>query len=365
MIKNFNCCVELRRGNKLVKLILKVSVVLTSILILFSFRHLTGNKQSKGNVNRSFRKLVNVVKETRWWTEQHNQTTAKEGGVKNEIEKSVDYFRCVGCFKHEFDFLLNTEVICKESGGRQSVNLLLLIFTAHENTAARNALRRTWLNYTRNNTSNVRYVFLLGSVGNDALAKTVDEENKLYNDIVKEDFRDSYKNLTYKTVMGFKWALKYCSSAKAVVKTDDDMFINIPNLLRTVEQHTNELNNTILGSCSEGQLPIRDKNSKWQASELSYPGLRYPAFCSGTCYVTSLQMVRKLYKMSADVPFFHLEDVYVGLCLHKLQGRVKPIPGFHTYPQKLDPCIFKGDTLITSHSAAPGSLMDVWNKECK
>ena len=45
-------------------------------------------------------------------------------------------------------------------------------------------------------------------------------------------FQDIYYNLTLKTVMGLKWSSIYCSQAKYVMKTDDDIFVNVPLLHR-------------------------------------------------------------------------------------------------------------------------------------
>ena len=43
-------------------------------------------------------------------------------------------------------------------------------------------------------------------------------------------FQDTYRNLTLKTVMGLKWSAIFCPQAKFVMKTDDDIFVNLPFL---------------------------------------------------------------------------------------------------------------------------------------
>ncbi len=43
--------------------------------------------------------------------------------------------------------------------------------------------------------------------------------------------QDTYHNLTLKTVMGLKWASIFCPQAKFVLKTDDDIYVNLPLLL--------------------------------------------------------------------------------------------------------------------------------------
>ena len=37
-------------------------------------------------------------------------------------------------------------------------------------------------------------------------------------------------NLTIKSVMGLKWSAIFCPQARHVLKTDDDIFVNVPLL---------------------------------------------------------------------------------------------------------------------------------------
>ena len=62
-------------------------------------------------------------------------------------------------------------------------------------------------------------------------------ESIKYKDIIMENFIDSYGNLTLKTMMGLKWASRYCGRAKFVYKVDDDMFVNVQNLLKYLQQY--------------------------------------------------------------------------------------------------------------------------------
>lgn len=62
------------------------------------------------------------------------------------------------------------------------------------------------------------------------------EESRTHGDILQEDFVDSYMNLTIKSVMGLKWASTHCPQARFLMKTDDDMFINVPSLLTYLQE---------------------------------------------------------------------------------------------------------------------------------
>ncbi|XP_052805356.1 beta-1,3-galactosyltransferase 1-like [Mya arenaria] len=288
------------------------------------------------------------------------------GNAVNSTENSRKS-SCDNCFKHNFNYVIQNKHICDDTGDKQAVELLILILTSHKNGNARNALRTTWLSVTKNNTANIRHAFLLGEVHEPMIKERVNKENERYRDIIKEDFIDVYQNLTYKTIMGFKWASTMCPNAQFVMKIDDDMWLNVPNIMNFLSNSSMKtlLQNTVTGMCSSKAQPIRSKNSKWYASLISYPEKFYPGFCSGTGYLTSMNVAKELYRISPNVPFFHLEDIYISLCIKKLGFKLKRSPGFNANRPKLDPCLYKGSTLITAHQLSPTMLKLIWNKPCR
>ncbi|XP_052764960.1 beta-1,3-galactosyltransferase 1-like isoform X2 [Mya arenaria] len=240
---------------------------------------------------------------------------------------------CENCFPHNFNYIINNADICQEVN-KNIPKMLILIFTEHENYFKRKAIRKTWLTFSEDNTSNVRYVFLLGLTSDTHLADAVLKENELYRDIIKEDFTDSYRNLTLKTIMGLKWVTHNCPNVQYVMKTDDDVYVNIPAIMRMLKKNNNlKKNNSIIGSCFVNVSPIRDKQSKWYASENAYPGELYPRFCSGTGYIMSSKVASHLFEISPNIPFFHLEDVFIGLCMDALGYKSIPTRGFYSYWQ--------------------------------
>lgn len=265
---------------------------------------------------------------------------------------------CDGCFNVNFLFLINNENICISNN--KSIDILLLITSAPQNILARNTIRETWLTHTHHNKGQVRYVFLLGKSQANV---EIYQENERTKDIILADFQDAYSNLTLKTLMGFQWTLQYCRTAKFVMKTDDDMYVNIPGLITRIKDHNDSLQTAVGGSCAVAAAPIRDKHSKWYASYTSYPQNSYPGFCSGTGYVTSMNVVSKVFEISKNIPFFHLEDVYVSLCVRKLGYRLHPLKGFLDRPQ-LDPCLYKNNNLVTAHQVPITWMQQIWNKPC-
>ena len=270
---------------------------------------------------------------------------------------------CNCCFQHNYKYLINNENICKLNVSQEKIDLFIIIFTNHTNFITRQVIRETWLTIAKNNTANVRYAFLLGRVNNVKLEESIAMENNKTGDIIMEDFTDTYQNLTLKTMMGFKWVVNFCKTARFVMKTDDDMFINVPNLLNYLRTYGEESKNQLMGSCSTDG-PIRNQTSKWYTSIEEYEEKRYPPHCSGTGYFTSFSIIEQIYKISQYVPFFWLEDIYVSLCFIWTNGTVKHISGFYRSKQKLDPCLFKGNSSYTSHKVTPTMLRMIWATNC-
>ncbi|XP_060597338.1 beta-1,3-galactosyltransferase 1-like isoform X2 [Ruditapes philippinarum] len=285
---------------------------------------------------------------------------------KTALRKTTQLKRqpiCTSCFQHNFNYVIQNKNICQLYSSNQTIELLVLIMTTHKNNRARAALRSTWLSVTKHNKGNVRYAFLLGEITDNWQKEAVLEENNIHHDIIKEDFIDTYMNLTYKTLMGFKWATDFCQTAVYVMKTDDDMFVNIPNLLKMLTNTNKEkLQTSVMGACFLRAKPIRSNESKWFASYESYPDEFYPMFCSGTGYVTSMHVINEIYLISPNIPFFHLEDIYVSFCVRALGLEVQSMPGFKVDPVGINTCVYKGGHLITAHGITPDMLQNIWNR---
>ena len=118
---------------------------------------------------------------------------------------------------------------------------------------------------------NTQVIFLLGHVGNDTipLQINVTKESETFGDILQEDFIDSYANLTLKTLMMLKWYNQSCSSnVPYILKTDDDVYINLKNLQKLVK--LNKIPNLLMGTLICGATPIRDPYNKWFSPEYMY-----------------------------------------------------------------------------------------------
>lgn len=263
-----------------------------------------------------------------------------------------------------FPYIINEPDKCTES--RPVPFLVLLITTEARQLDARNAIRQTWGSDNMASALGFIRLFLLGkNEGELGLLqqKMLETESQRYHDIIQQDFLDTYKNLTIKTMMGINWVAIHCPQASYVMKTDSDMFVNTEYLIhKLLRPEIQPRKNYFTGSYMAGYEPIRNKNSKWYMPPELYPGAKYPTFCSGTGYVFSGHLAREIYQASLTIPYLHLEDVYMGICLAKLQIKPTPSPSaslFNHWRVPYSSC--KYNQLITSHGFHPNELLKYWH----
>lgn len=259
-----------------------------------------------------------------------------------------------------------TAIIANEGlcgSGNSSSNppfLLVIICSSVENVEARNAIRQTWMSDPRHT---IRMAFLLGQTFNSSRQNDVLAESDLHNDIIQEGFFDSYLNLTLKSVMLLKWVSTYCPQVTFVLKTDDDMFVNVPALVQHLSQPAvRDRKDLIVGSLFCHAVPIKDHHSKWYSPQFMFNGKEYPDYVSGTGYVISGALIRTLFDNAMHVPLFHLEDVFItGMVAHR--SNVTP-ENFHLFSYLKQPlnntCVYRA--VFTSHGLKPFEIKSVWSR---
>ncbi|XP_049882671.1 uncharacterized protein LOC126378389 isoform X2 [Pectinophora gossypiella] len=182
-----------------------------------------------------------------------------------------------------------------------------------------------------------RVVFLLGLPVNKTLQSMIEEEVDTYGDIIQEGFIDSYNNLTLKSIMMLKWITNKCNDrVRYILKTDDDMYINVMNLLLTLRNRSAQYDKKVaegfkskeymlIGDLISGARPVSDLHSKWYTPRYMYDGRVYPHYLSGTAYAFSSPAAHALYQAALATHYFHLEDIYItGMCSLRTRPRVIP-----------------------------------------
>ncbi|XP_063421931.1 beta-1,3-galactosyltransferase 5-like [Mytilus trossulus] len=212
--------------------------------------------------------------------------------------------------RHQYRALLNNETKCKG----KDVLLLVFVHSSANKFLERQQIRSTYGSISDYENEHIEYIFVLGQTPKPEIQQKINEESEKYMDIVQGNFVDSYRNLTYKLVFSLFWVNNFCSNANFVVKVDDDVIINLPLLIQHLRQKTKDnLLTDVLECCMHiDTKPLRHSNTKWDTSLLEYPFPTYPPYCNGNPSIMSIDVIKKMYDTTKEVPFLWLEDVYGG-----------------------------------------------------
>ena len=102
--------------------------------------------------------------------------------------------------------------------------LLVTVISAPEHFKERRAIRAGW-GATARKMPRLSLVFVVGL--NDRYLNDLLEESDEHEDLVITNHMDTYQNLTLKTLAAFDWLRTFCPQAEYLLKTDDDMFIQV------------------------------------------------------------------------------------------------------------------------------------------
>ena len=217
------------------------------------------------------------------------------------------------------------------SRGERSPDVVILVSSAYGNNYKRFIIRRTWGKLLPFHGGAVKYLFLLGTTKGYENQTTVDEEQEQYGDILQGGFMDTYRNLTLKTLMGFRWFRHECPSVRWLVKTDDDVYISPGAILDFVRTEMAEEEHSIVGTCTQRRpKPQYPEYHRWYVSEAEYPDAIYPPYCCGCGYIITGNTARDAYDVMQWMPIFPLEDVFTGVALARLPYKVR----FHNEPSR-------------------------------
>lgn len=242
-------------------------------------------------------------------------------GIQLELLPKNDFSQLIDL--DNFEFLLNHQA-CREL--EQKPILVIIVHSAPNNFNKRMIIRETW------GTEDPRalLIFMIGAVDSSNLQDDIQRENKVHGDLVQGDFKDAYRNMTYKHVMALKWFVYNCPEARFLLKTDDDVFVNTPLLfdsLGTPNELYKSFNRGRLLFCNEvlRSKVKRSFRSKWRVSYSEYHDKYYPNHCPGFAILYSSDVVFQLYREAQKLPYFWIDDVHLtGNVATKLNISITP-----------------------------------------
>lgn len=189
--------------------------------------------------------------------------------------------------------------------------IIVSILSSPHNYKKRYSFRYNSINICNINTK-CRIIFFIGSSKFETI-NIINKELKLYNDIVKFSFQNSYLNLTLLSVMALKYCYKYFKTFKYYIKTDDDMLINFKLLFKLIKLIDNR-KSIVYGHLESKFKPNRNNNSKAYIPYIEYPYEYIPKYAYGGLQIITNTAINLLYNQTLYKQFYvWKEDVNLGI----------------------------------------------------
>uniref|UniRef100_A0A182QUS4 Hexosyltransferase n=1 Tax=Anopheles farauti TaxID=69004 RepID=A0A182QUS4_9DIPT len=247
--------------------------------------------------------------------------------------------------------------LCPHNG--TDVTLLILVTSAPTHREQRLAIRQSWGHY--GSRRDISIGFIVGQTDEARIEDQLAAESYMYSDLIRGNFIDSYRNLTLKTISLMEWTKLHCPNASFLLKTDDDMFINVPKLLQFMEAHGNQ-RRTIFGRLAKKWKPIRNKKSKYYVSPEQYYPPVFPPFTTGPAYLLTADIINEMYEKSLSQTYLKLEDVYTtGIVAQLLNIHRINVKEFLNRRIAFNQCNIK--KAISIHMVKNNEQLDLWKKQ--
>ncbi|KAI8783285.1 beta-1,3-galactosyltransferase 5 [Biomphalaria glabrata] len=203
-------------------------------------------------------------------------------------------------------------VMAKESScqNASSYDAILAVHSAPNNVAKRNMFRWLYTDYQKTSPYKIKVLFFIGLVKSPSLQSQLTNESLTFGDLVQGSFLDAYKNLTYKAMFSYKWIDKHCSGLKLLIRSDDDVFMDVHNLFSHWRGLDDVSSNTI--ACDIVQNDIVWRTGKWllKTSEIAEDTFLFP-HCRGYFALVTPDLVSRMGETMRLTPFFWIDDVFV------------------------------------------------------
>nr|ACO14609.1 Beta-1,3-galactosyltransferase 1 [Caligus clemensi] len=213
--------------------------------------------------------------------------------------------------------------------------ILIVCHSAPSNFVRRDTIRETW--GAKLDALPMSLVFLIGKTRDMEVQKKIDFESLMYKDILQEDFLDSYRTLSIKSVFMLKY-LNYLVDdlrfpVRFVLKLDDDSYLNPLALFKftsVASIHPMTIFGKALGPGSPVHRPGEIDEAKWTVPKYVYKEDIFPNAASGSGYLFDVEAGMCLYRKSLEVPLINLEDIFLtGLLRHKCGIHLRNNSKFH------------------------------------
>ncbi|KAF8788999.1 Beta-1 like protein [Argiope bruennichi] len=239
----------------------------------------------------------------------------------------------------------------------------ILVNSAPRHVHRRQVIRETWGHPAVTKTLGITVAFGIGR--DPTFQRPVDWEAETFGDVYQLPLNDEYKLLPQKILTLLQMASATCGPVSFLIKTDDDVFVNVyalKELLEDLKDKSQERNFWCL--VWEGMPVIRTNHSKWYLSQEKYGESIYPNYCSGSAYIINSVVLDAILglsnRTSPDVP---AEDVHItGVLARRAGVGHVQISNRYAFASTSEERIASGQTIFAHLGpGAEDKVEQIWN----
>ncbi|KAJ6801235.1 beta-1,3-galactosyltransferase GALT1-like [Iris pallida] len=241
----------------------------------------------------------------------------------------------------------------------KSLDLFIGVFSTANNFKRRMAVRRTWMQYDVVRSGTVAVRFFVGLHKNQLVNEELWNEARTYGDVQLMPFVDYYSLITWKTIAICIYGTNVVS-AKFVMKTDDDAFVRVDEVLSSLNR-VNVTRGLLYGRIEDNAQPHRNTGSKWYISPQEWADDIYPPWAHGPGYVVSQDIAKAVSTQHKKrrLKMFKLEDVAMGIWISDMKKK-----GLDVKYVKEDRVYIEGCEAgyMVAHYQDPRDMICLWDK---
>uniref|UniRef100_A0ACD5ZQR8 Uncharacterized protein n=1 Tax=Avena sativa TaxID=4498 RepID=A0ACD5ZQR8_AVESA len=259
----------------------------------------------------------------------------------------------------DFEHVTDLEMLKAPPVPDKSVDLFIGIFSTANNFKLRMAVRRTWMQYDAVRSGKVAVRFFVGLHKNEVVNEELWNEARTYGDIQLMPFVDYYSLILWKTIAICIYGTNVLS-AKYVMKTDDDAFVRVDEILSSLHR-VNVSHGLLYGRVNSESQPHRDPYSKWYITAEEWPEESYPPWAHGPGYIVSQDIAKEVYRKHkrGELKMFKLEDVAMGIWINGMKKEGLDVKYVSDGRILVEGC---EDGYVVAHYQDPRQMMCLWDK---
>lgn len=202
-----------------------------------------------------------------------------------------------------------TEILDDTPGSLdKELDLLVLVHSLPQDSASREAIRKTWMKTTL---SLVEVLFVVPAAGVAEL-ETIKNESKTHQDMIV--FLSGPKIPESETLLlEYVWAMRSRKFAY-LMKTRDSMYVRLDVLMKEVVKNLNDAKSNAYLGYFQGQQKPGEKSTKYNEPEWFLCDY-FIRFAHSGGYILSRELVHRLYTQASVLYPYNNEDVALGTWL--------------------------------------------------